>query len=325
MSAHITLAAWDRELNPHAGAADILPASISENLNRKLLREELGFNGVIISDATGMAGLSSQGRREEIVPLVINSGCDIFLFSVEDESDFNLLVKAVRDGTIPAGRVEEAVLRILALKASLGLHRKQQKGTLVPHNGDADKVLGCEEHRQWCSECVSSSVTLVKDTQKLLPVKPETHRRVLLIQSDPVAIFGPPEEIRFRDYLEDAGFEVTMMAEDIYPSSDFFDLVIYVMNQTRFFGKGSYFAVWPELHKGLMKSMFRTWDEIPTMMISLSNPYHLFDAPRVKTYINAWSPIEPVQEEIVRLITGESAFMGENPVDPFCGLEDAKL
>ena len=76
------LAAWDRELNPDAGAADILPAVISENLNRKLLREGMGFNGVIISDATGMAGLTSQGRREDIVPLVINNGCDIFLFSV---------------------------------------------------------------------------------------------------------------------------------------------------------------------------------------------------------------------------------------------------
>lgn len=325
MSAHITLAAYDRERHPGAGAAEILPATISENLNRRLLREELGFNGLIISDATGMAGLTSRGPREEIVPMVINSGCDIFLFSVEDDYDFGLLVKAVKDGTIPEQRVEEAVLRILALKAALGLHRKQAEGTLVPHNGDAEKVLGCPEHQQWCKECVSSSITLVKDTQNLLPVKPETHRRVLLIQSEPVALLGPPHEIRFRDHLEDAGFEVTMMAEDIYPSPDFFDLVIYLVNQTRFFGRGSYFADWPELHKGLMKSMFRTWDVIPTMMVSLSNPYHLFDAPRVKTYINGYSPTEPVLEQLIRLITGEEEFQGVNPVDPFCGLEDAKL
>ncbi len=325
MSAHITLAAWDRELNPKAGAEEILPASISSNLNIKLLREKLGFNGVIISDATGMAGLTSQGTREKVVPMVINSGCDIFLFSVEDDYDFSLLVKFVKDGTIPEKRVKEAVLRILALKASLGLHIKQQEGTLVPDKKTSGTILGCSEHKKWRDECVSSSITLVKDTQKLLPVSPETHRRVLLIQNTPVAFFGPPEELRFRDFLEDAGFEVTMMAEDIFPSPDFFDLVIYLLNQTRFFGSGSYFADWQDLHKGLMKSMIRTWDSIPTMMISLSNPYHLFDAPRVKTYINAYSPIESVQKKLVELITGKSAFKGTNPVDPFCGLEDARL
>ncbi|RKX83322.1 MAG: glycoside hydrolase, partial [Spirochaetes bacterium] len=189
----------------------------------------------------------------------------------------------------------------------------------------ADNILGCSEHKKWRDECVSSSITLVKDTQKLLPVSPETHQRVLLIQSTPVAFFGPPEELHFRDYLEDAGFEVTMMAEDIFPSPDFFDLVIYLVNQTRFFGRGSYFADWQDLHRGLMKSMMRTWDSIPTMMISLSNPYHLFDAPRVKTYINAYSPIESVQKKLVELITGKAAFKGTNPVDPFCGLDDAKL
>jgi len=325
MSVHITLAAWDRELNPKARIEEILPASISSNLNIRLLREKFGFNGVIISDATGMAGFTSQGAREKLVPMVINNGCDIFLFSVEDAYDFNLLVKFVKDGTFPGQRVKEAVLRILALKASLGLHIKKQEGTLIPATETVDKILGCSEHERWKDECVSSSITLVKDTQKLLPVSPETHRRVLLIQNTPTAFFGPPKELCFRDYLEDTGFEVTMMAEDIFPSPDFFNLVIYMINQTRFFGSGSYFADWQDLHKGLMKSMIRTWDSVPTMMISLSNPYHLFDAPRVKTYINAYSPIEAVQKKLVELITGKADFKGQNPVDPFCGLKDALL
>ena len=325
MSAHITLAAWDRMLNPDAGAEEIQPASLSYSLNRRLLRDKLGFNGVIISDATGMAGLSSRGTRETIVPRVINGGCDIFLFSVDDNVDFHLLVSAVKDGTIPAARVEEAVLRILGLKASLGLHRKKAEGTLLPPPDKADSLLGCAEHSSWRDECFESTVTLVKDTQKLLPVSPETHRRVLLVQSDPIAIFGPAPELPFRRLLEEAGFEVTPMTEDILPERGSFDLVIYLLNSSKYFGKGIYFADWPSLHKGTMRSMFRTWDTIPTMMISLSNPYHLFDAPLVKTYINAYSPTAEVQREIISLITGKKEFRGENPVDPFCGLEDARL
>ena len=249
--------------------------------------------------------MTSQGSRKEIVPMVINGGCDIFLFSLDDDYDFSILVKAVEDGTIPSSRVEDAVLRVLALKASLGLHRKKEQNRLVPAEEEAEAVLGCAEHKGWSEEVVSSSITLVKDTQNLLPVTAKSHRRILLIQSEPVAFLGPPEEIRFRDYLEQAGFEVTTMEKDKIPSPDYHDLVIYLLNQFRFFGNGSYFADWPELHKGLLKSMIRTWDDIPTMMISLSNPYHLFDAPRVRTYINAYSPIESVFKQ-----TGEDDYRG---------------
>ena len=165
----------------------------------------------------------------------------------------------------------------------------------------------------------------MKDSQGLLPIAADTHRRVLLIQSEPPAFLESASELRFRDYLENEGFNVTVMSEDVYPSSDAFDLAIYLLNQTRFFGRGSFFAPWAELHKGLMKSMMRFWNSIPTLMISFANPYHLYDAPRVKTLINAYSPIDQVQREVVALITGKGRFQGGDPVDPFCGLEDAHL
>ena len=132
MSAHITLPAYDREVDPGTPIERVLPASISRTLNVVLLREELGFNGLIISDATGMAGLTALGRREEIVPQVINGGCDIFLFSVDDEMDFGILLNATERGVISRERLDEALLRILGLKASLGLHKHKAAGSLVP-------------------------------------------------------------------------------------------------------------------------------------------------------------------------------------------------
>ena len=325
MSAHITLGAWDRVCDPTVGAEGVLPASISQNLNKRLLRETLGFNGVIISDATGMAGLTSQGGRPDIVPRVINGGCDMFLFSVDDDEDIDILREAVAQGTIPHERVEEAVLRILALKARLGLHKPGAATTSIPTKEEAEAVLGCAEHTRWSTEAAASSITIVKDTANLLPVQPATHRRVLLIESTPPGIFAPQEATPFGTYLEDAGFDVARMDEETYPSPLLHDLVIYLMNEQRFFGKGSFFASWPDLHHGTMKSMMRTWPEIPTVMISLGNPYHLYDAPRVGTYINAYSAIDPVLRSLVDLITGKAPFRGTSPVDPFCGLADAHL
>jgi beta-N-acetylhexosaminidase len=325
MSAHITLPAYYKERNPNIKPGEILPGSISPALNLELLRGELGFNGVIVSDATLMGGLTSVGPREDIVPMVIQNGCDIFLFSIDDDIDFALLLQAAKAGTITPTRLEEAVLRVLAFKASLKLHEKQATGTLVPSLEEAKKVVGCEEHKNWEQACIERSITLVKDTQNLLPLSPQNHKKVLLIESEPFSLFGPPIELNFKNYLEEAGFEVTRMAEDTVVESDLFDLVIYLLDQQEFFGRGNYRISWAEIHKGLFTSMNRYWHTIPTLMISLNNPYHLYDAPRVKTYINAYTSTDLVQRELVKMLLGEKPFKGVNPVDPFCEVIDSHL
>jgi beta-N-acetylhexosaminidase len=115
------------------------------------------------------------------------------------------------------------------------------------------------------------------------------------------------------------------MAEDTVVESDLFDLVIYLLDQQEFFGRGNYRISWAEIHKGLFTSMNRYWHTIPTLMISLNNPYHLYDAPRVKTYINAYTSTDLVQRELVKMLLGEKPFKGVNPVDPFCEVIDSHL
>jgi len=101
-----------------------VPGGISEKLNIDLLRKELGFNGLIITDAMGMAGLLSQGPKDEVYPKTIASGADMVLFSDEREYDFQLIKNSIDNGIITKKRLDESVMRILALKASLNLHEK---------------------------------------------------------------------------------------------------------------------------------------------------------------------------------------------------------
>jgi beta-N-acetylhexosaminidase len=70
--------------------------------------------------------------------------------------------------------------------------------------------------------------------------------------------------------------------------------------------------------------MTRYWHDVPTIMISFGHPYFLFDAPRVPTYINAYSTIESAQEAVVQRLVGEAPFTGISPVDAFAGAPDAK-
>ena len=103
-----------------------------------------------------------------------------------------------------------------------------------------------------------------------------------------------------------------------------YDLVIYIGNIERASNKTVSRLNWHTLF-GLGNNMPWFVYEVPTMFISVGNPYHLLDVPMVKTFINGYCNSEYVIEAIVDKITGKSPFCGKNPVDPFCGRFDTRL
>lgn len=117
MAAHIALPAYE-EYFDQKPCERILPATLSENLLKKLLREQLGFNGLIVTDATPMVGFCSAMDRATAVPLSIENGCDMFLFNRNMEEDFRLMREGYEKGILSDARLEEAVKRILATKAA---------------------------------------------------------------------------------------------------------------------------------------------------------------------------------------------------------------
>ena len=125
MSAHIAFPAFVKSIDPKAGVEAFRPASVSKILNIKLLRDKLGFNGLIVSDATPMAGLGAWAGREEAIPQVIAGGCDVILFSGDPEADVAALRAAIMNGELEQSRVDDAVMRVLGLKAALKLHLPQ--------------------------------------------------------------------------------------------------------------------------------------------------------------------------------------------------------
>jgi len=321
MAGHISLPAYASELGVRASCPMALPASLNGDLSLKLLRDELRFNGVIVSDATGMVGFGSQGKRSELVPLCIESGCDILLFPTNIVDDFRFLMNGLDDGTLSRGRLNEAVLRVLALKASLGLHIN--KGSL-PHEGSKSILLASGQHAAWADEVARRSVTLVKDTQHILPLNPERHHRVLLSWLENRRTpSGPIPQLQFDRLLREAGFDVTILRSggDIEPSR--YDVGIYVMAEEGMSGREHLGPRWGDLHGPFPASMERLWHYLPTIYISLGSPFLLYHMPECKTLVNAYSPVLPAQRAVVAALTGALSFSGKNPVDPSCGLAGA--
>lgn len=327
MVGHICQPAYSRKMRPGIPDNEIMPATLAPELLQGLLRKQLGFNGLIITDASHMAGILNAAPRSKAIPGAIAAGCDMILFFNDPEEDISYVRQGLRDGVITPQRLEEALLRILGLKAMLGLHKLAfpQKSNL--------SVVGCPEHSRAALRAADESITLVKDTQHLLPVDPSLKKRVMLyfIENAPETLFDGPDPAKkiLIEELESVGFEVTA-PEDFYelemkehsPANkwnmmrkfnreDFksrFDLVIVAVHM-----KGYAQTNNVRVNYSLGHSHEIPWTvcEVPTLCVSLNYTNHLYDLPMMKTFINAYAPTREYLHELVKKITGQSPFKGQ--------------
>ncbi len=340
MIGHIQLPSYSRKLRPGIKDEEIMPATVAKELLTDLLRDQLGFNGLIITDATHMVGLTSKKKRSEFVPGAIEAGCDMILYYRDKEEDVTFMKEALESGMLSKERLDEAVMRVLAMKAMLKLPQKKLEGTLMPPESGLS-VIGCEEHVKKANEVIDQSITLVKNTKDQLPLKPETHKRIMLYSIDSGASMAKmmggstdTVESMMKEYLEEAGFEVTTFNPESgngklllasTPVRQFvsqYDAVILVANVSGFSQSNE-----RRLHWSMPMGPDIPWyvTEMPTVFVSVNNPFHLIDVPMVPTYINAYSPDRDVIRQVVEKITGKSEFKGESTVDAFCSAWDTRL
>lgn len=334
MIAHIMQPAWERKLDPGIEDKDLRPASTSKLLIDGLLHKELQFNGMTITDATPMLGYTSILPRDKAIPATINAGIDMILFNKNIDEDYKFLTDAVKDGTVSMNRVEEAIRRILGTKLAQGImNTNNELVQEVPEKLD----LKLEDHQKKTADLAKHAVTLVKDRDKILPVTSKKYPRVRLVvlgdSDDGGFKEGGHVTKLFKQDLEAKGFEVSLFdrkhldfhevfEEGVQDMRDKFDLAIYVANIETASNQTTTRIDWIHLMAADAPWYMRS---IPTLFISMCNPYHLFDIPTISTMINAYTGNPESIEAVVKKITGQEEFLGKSPVDPFCGKLDTRL
>ena len=350
MAGHIAQPAWAKRLNPSISAREALwPASLSKEILTGLLRGELGFNGLITTDSSAMVGLTVAMPRRVAVPHAIAAGADMILFNKDLQEDYEYLLAGVKEDLLSMERLDDAVRRILATKASLKLHIKQREGTLVPPP-EALSEVGKPEYRAWSLDVADKAVTLVHDRQNLLPISPKKYPRlylnVLQKSDDP----NDPFVLAWKKAFEDEGFAVTVrdrrvsiepadfdgrplspeklkLMDELYRGVEDmkkdYDLYVYVCNMQNASNNTTLRLNWNVVF-GLGDDAPWLVAEIPVMMISTGYPYHLFDAPMIDTFINTYSSEPQYRSAVIEKVMGRSEFKGVSPVDPYCGKDYLK-
>lgn len=324
MAGHIFQPALERSINPVIRRESMLPASQNKNLLTDVLRERFGFNGLIVTDATPMVGYNVTMPRADALRASVAAGADMIMFCKNIEEDHGAIRQGLETGVITEERLDEAVMRQLALKASLGLHKPALR----------EVSFDRREHERWASECADRAVTLVKAGEKLLPISPKKTPRVRLTVLGEAADggFGDGGFIggMLRAALEREGFRVslydreTMEQGEIFTSgvADMkakFDLSVVAANVATGSNHTTRRLEWITLMAADEPWYVR---DIPTLFISFCNPYHMFDVPFIDCFVNAYSSNAATVSAVVDKLMGRSAFRGVSPVDPFCGKKE---
>lgn len=344
MVGHIALPAMSRKLRPGIADKDILPATLAPELVTDLLRGELGFNGVIITDASHMVGMTARVKRREAVPGAIIAGCDMFLFANDIEEDISFVRDAYERGDLTEERLSDALHRILGLKARLRLYEESVR--FPAHEGLS--VIGCQEHQAYAEQAAESCITLVKDTRANLPIDPARQKRVFLVYvgttPNSKGYAGDPVKQVVVEELERAGFEVDLcpnyydleirngvtpmnFAKMLSHSSrqgfvETHDWALLVFNIKGYAQENEVRVRWSCNH-----SMELPWynEEVPTVGMSLNYTNHLIDVPQLHTFINAYAPHRSHIRAAIAKLTGQSPFLGKAEETVFCGRWDTRL
>ena len=357
MGGHILMPEYMKELYPDITPEQLLPGTLCPEIMTGLLREKLGFNGMVVTDASHMVGMTNQMKRAQMLPAAINAGCDMFLFFNDPEEDFTTMLQAYQTGVISQERMTEALTRILGLKAAMGLNKKA-KDALCPSEETMQAALNNPEFRAVAPAISKDALTLVKYKQEgVLPLTPEKTKRIMIVNvkgaDGPMAALmklamggGAPRKSpaeKLRDRLVDKGFDAfiyespldKMMAQAKAGQPVNLNLYFAGKNAIADFVAGqdaviTFFDV-ASGHPtfGMSKGGGEIpWyvHELPVIGISVNKPTMLEDCPMLQTYINTYDANDDTMDALVEaLMTGPEAFRGQDPIDSYCGLLDTHM
>ncbi len=303
MSAHIAFPSL---------TGDSTPATLQPRLLTGLLRDELGFDGLVVTDALGMGGIVSGWGGHEAAVLALEAGADVLLMPADLPGAIDAVVAAIESGRIPEERLDRSVRRVLHAKAGLGLHRERTVDVArVPG------VVGIEAHREVARQAAEASITLARDRDGLVPLTAGDSLRILAIvytdDPDPFAgrTFRRELAARFPDG-EDALLDADpgpRQLDAIRTMADRADLVIFAPFVRAMASKDEIGIAGPVA--ALVRELAARH---PTLAVSFGNPYVLSAFPDVGAYMLAWGDENALQRAAVRALTGEIPIRGRLPV-----------
>jgi beta-N-acetylhexosaminidase len=309
MSAHIAV--------PGLGEEERRPATLSRTIMTDLLRSEIGFEGLIVTDALEMRAITRNYSPDESAVMAVEAGADMILLSPDIELAFNTLLDAVRSGRISEERIDRSVRRILNMKYWAGLHNER----FVDIPGYRS-VIANDRHRELAKEIAGKSITLVRNIGSVLPLTKHPDRNLLVViiadrinQQVPVTRPRAPAPTepagdffvqQLRTYVD----KVEVIRIDPRSNEIEFEALLEKVNRSDIVIGAAYvqarshqgdIAIPDPMREALVAA---TKSATPFILVSFGDPYFIQNMPDVDAYMCAYSSAEASIEAAVESIVG---------------------
>ena len=292
-----------------------MPATMSPVMGN-ILRNDLKFPGMIVTDALSMSGLTIYFTQEEAAVRALEAGADMLLKPADVDASFRGVLNAVKSGRITEQRVEESARKILAAKYDLGL--VEQRLTQI----DAiDRTVGSKDVVALATEIAEHAITLVRDEDKLVPLKnlrPDSHVFNLAVTNGDDRNWIANA---FVSQLNSSGVKVETVVLDERSSerevqkaiqrAKSADLVIASLYGRVRSGQALSVGI-PESGAHALSALFAT--KAPIVGISFGNPYLLQSFPGLRTYLVAYGDMPSLQQAAARALLGQIDIVGKLPI-----------
>jgi beta-N-acetylhexosaminidase len=289
-----------------------IPATLSQRILTGVLRGEMKFRGLIVTDAMDMGGVMSLYPQGEAAVRAVEAGADVILQPLIPDAALAGLERAVSSGRIPMKRIDESVRRILQAKARLGL----DKNRLVDVASLSEK-FGRPEFAIQAQSIADRGVTLLRDSQQFVPLDATRPQRVLLVSlsADPDPYPGEvvETEVRWRvDSLKmlRADTQFVNVSALKLPPPETYDVVIVALFVRVADRKGN--VGLPEDQHAFVNQILATGK--PAAVVAFGSPYLIDRFPNARTWLAEFSTNDVSQRAAVRTLFGQSAIGGQTPV-----------
>ena len=301
-------------------SGETIPATLSEPVLTGLLRNDLGFDGIVFTDAMDMVAVDRLFPRGEAAVRAVLAGADVILMPRDVKQSIDAILRAIDEGRLTEARLDESVGRLLRLKEDLGLDEERTVPIeMIP------RVVGLPEHMEIAREVAERSITLIRNERNLLPLRGTRRSRVLSVSfRDPGDVLsGRYFEARLRDtYPRLVSKSVdeatnTEAYEDLLRRAGRSDLVV-VSVYTNFAGR----VELPDATVELVNELARR--RVTHVVISFGNPYLISLFPEARAYLLAWSSAQVSQQAAADALFGTIAISGRSPtgMEPFFAVGD---
>ena len=287
-----------------------IPSTLSKKIITDLLKGEMGFKGVVITDGIVMGGLFSVYPYETLIVELIKAGNDVILGSLPGSGD--ILEQAVLDGKLSEERINDACQRVLDMKEKLGMFRDDYRdlppfkaSDITPHTAEV------------CREVGRKSMTLVRDRNNFLPLKKEEIKNVAIICSTHYDLFFDQLQVLKQEF-ENRGAKVHLQRrltgnDEIKKLSEENDLIIYAAYVEGHKPMGG-LALYGEECKTFLHAF--TSGREKSIGVSFGYPYIHYDImENADAFVNAYTPDENSMKAFAEVIYGEVPFVGTSPVN----------